>query len=333
MDPYYRQVYGYVPNAQPAYPRQPAPPRPQRPQQMPAANNNGRSLITSIFSAIMYLFSSSSVLNNGITQPPPMSNNTLQYNAPQAIEYHPRLLEKTEEWKDNEWKNWMTKLEGEWIEFNTTIEKEKVKWLSSKEKDWDEFMQVMESKWMHYHDELEDDVKSDILKRSLTLDESEWKEWMKTEGKELMEKDWKNWITDNESYLDVWSVKEWLKWKNQRIVTWIMTDWKCEEDEYWSKWEESWAKSLNLKDRNNWLNWRERLNKEMVQWNSWVMTKEQQIRENRSNNWSKWKSDKHVMFNLWMESFINKWIQEKQWFVWVKERNQRRSRGRYITYK
>ncbi|VUZ94218.1 sporozoite and liver stage tryptophan-rich protein, putative [Plasmodium vivax] len=306
--------------------------RTRAPRPMPPTNNNNSSFFSSIVSAIMYLFSSSSVLFSNIAHPPPNTNN-LQFNAPHAIEYHPRLLDKTEEWKDNEWKNWMGKLEGEWVDFNNTIEKEKGKWLNGKEKDWDEFIQYMDNKWMHYHDGLDEEVKSDILKRSLTLDEIEWKDWIKTEGKELMEKDWKNWITNNESYLDVWSVKEWLKWKNQRIVTWIMTDWKCEEDEYWSKWEESWAKSPNMHDRTNWLNWRERLNKEMVQWNSWVMMKEQQIRENRSNNWSKWKSDKHVMFNLWMDTFINKWINEKQWFVWVKERNQLRSRGRYLAYK
>nr|ACC68833.1 tryptophan rich antigen 39.8 [Plasmodium vivax] len=306
--------------------------RTRAPLPMPPTNKNNRSFFSSIVSAIMYLFSSSSVLFSNIAHPPPNTNN-LQFNAPHAIEYHPRLLDKTEEWKDNEWKNWMGKLEGEWVDFNNTIEKEKGKWLNGKEKDWDEFIQYMDNKWMHYHDGLDEEVKSDILKRSLTLDEIEWKDWIKTEGKELMEKDWKNWITNNESYLDVWSVKEWLKWKNQRIVTWIMTDWKCEEDEYWSKWEESWAKSPNMHDRTNWLNWRERLNKEMVQWNSWVMMKEQQIRENRSNNWSKWKSDKHVMFNLWMDTFINKWINEKQWFVWVKERNQLRSRGRYLAYK
>ncbi|KJP85545.1 hypothetical protein AK88_04811 [Plasmodium fragile] len=299
-------------------------------------NNNstssGSNFLSSIMSSLMYLFSSTSVLLSNITRP---STNvpSLQFNPTPAIEYHPRYLGRTEEWKDNEWKNWMHKLEGEWIDFNNTIEREKGKWINAKEKDWEEFIQFMDNKWMHYNVDLERDVKSDILKKSLTLDEEEWKEWIKTEGKDLMERDLRNWITNNESYLDVWSVKEWLKWKNQKIVTWIMTDWKCEEDEYWSKWEESWAKNPNVQDRTSWLNWRERLNKEMVQWNSWVMMKEQHIRENRSNIWSKWKSDKHVLFNLWMDSFINRWIHEKQWFVWVRERNHLRSRDRYLRYK
>ncbi|KAI4840186.1 tryptophan-rich antigen [Plasmodium brasilianum] len=332
MDPYYRQVYDYVPTQNTNTNFRPAPrTMPMDYQRMAHQNNPAMNVLTSIFSAIMYLFSSTSVLLSRVTQPPPMTQS-LHYNMPPAIEFHPGLLGKTEEWKDNEWNKWLGNIEVEWNEFYNTIENEKMKWLVGKEKDWNDFIKFMESKWMHYHENLEN-IKSDILKKSLTLDENEWKEWMTTEGKELMEKDWKNWINDNESYLDVWSVKEWLKWKNQRIVTWIMTDWKCEEDKYWSKWEESWARSVNLQDRANWLNWRERLNKEMVQWNSWVMNKEQYIRENRSNNWSKWKNDKQIMFNLWMESFINSWIREKQWFIWVKERNHHFSRAKYVTYK
>ncbi|CDU16843.1 tryptophan-rich antigen [Plasmodium yoelii] len=353
MDPYYKQLYENSHTAQneapstsrfaPSFTRPSTNPihdnqdprslesqRELRVRKVPIISQKP-SLLSSIGASIMCIVANGSNFLSNIS---PFQLNPFDYegNSQNPVEYYFDDPIKTEEWKANEWETWKEKIEAEWQTFNDVIERERLKWLTAKERDWSEYTKYVEYKWTHYSPDLEKLIKSDILKRNQTLDEREWDEWMRSEGKELIRKDVEEWIAYNESYLNVWSIKEWVSWRNQIITKWISSEWKREEDEYWARWEENWVKHYNCEERNSWIAWRARINKEMVEWNEWTKKKEEQVIDHRSSSWGRWKTEKQALFDMWLDSFVDEWIKEKHWFIWTSERNDYFARNRYIKF-
>ncbi|CAD2100659.1 tryptophan-rich antigen tryptophan-rich protein [Plasmodium vinckei] len=302
-------------------------PRPQRLGILGALGTLGTAIGASL---IQYVPHGASILNNLA----PLQLNPPEYGGPpnSTIEYYFVDPLKTEEWKANEWEAWKEKIETEWPKFNDIVEKEKLVWLAAKEQDWAEYMKYMEYRWTHYSPDFEKIIKSDILKKNRALDEREWDEWMRTEGKELIKKDWHDWLSDNESYLNVWSIQEWLKWRNQLITKWLASEWKREEDDFWAKWEVMWVKRYDVEERNNWIAWRARINREMVDWNEWTKKKEEELINHQTGTWARWKAEKQALFDLWLDRFVDDWIKEKHWFIWTSERNDYFLRNRYTRY-
>ncbi|SCM03607.1 tryptophan/threonine-rich antigen, putative [Plasmodium chabaudi adami] len=302
------------------------PPKPQRLTVLGAIGALGGALGTSL---MQYIPNGANFLNS--ISPFQIGSPEFGNGSQPAIEYYFADPTKTEEWKANEWESWKEKIEGtEWAKFNELVEKERLVWLAAKEQDWSEYMKYIEYKWTHYSSEFEKCIKSDILKRSRALDEGEWDEWMRTEGKQLIQKDWNDWLANNEAYLNVWTVQEWKKWRNQIITKWLSSDWKREEDEHWARWEEAWVKHCDPEERNAWIAWRARINKEMVEWNTWTKEKEEQLIDHKTGTWGQWKVEKQALFDMWLDNFIDEWIKEKQWFIWTSERSNYFSRNRYM---
>lgn len=234
-----------------------------------------------------------------------------------AIEYTEMPIEQWEEWKENEWKNWKIGLEEDWEAFHDAIQNEKNKWFEGIEKEWENWMKTMEQKLKNFSEHINNTYPSITLKTKYDLDESHWEQLIKSEGKQLMEIEWNNWIYHHESFLNVWCLKAWLKWKNDKIVQWLQKDWKLKEDAYWQNWEKMWRLVGNPTDRTNWLKWRKRNDNQIIEWNLWVTTKEKLYINHKWDKWINWKNDKNILFHEWMECFINKWIGEKKWNMFV----------------
>ncbi|SBT83560.1 tryptophan-rich protein [Plasmodium ovale] len=269
-----------------------------------------KNLITSfIYTALFFL--SSSILNLSNMSQSLFTQTSKPVNIPlYAITYPEVPLEISEEWKENQWENWKINLEDDWEKFHSSIENEKNKWLQGMELDWENWKRDMENKLRKCNEDMSKAYDYSILEKHLYWDESEWQEWIKSQGKNFMEGEWEKWIYENESYLNIWCMKKWLKWKNTKLVPWIRNEWKRREDFYWENWEKTWETSLYAADRINWLNWRKRNDREMMEWNFWVTTKEKLYINPKWDKLSEWKNNKKILFYDWMEYFINEWIRD-----------------------
>ncbi|SCP03797.1 tryptophan-rich protein [Plasmodium malariae] len=230
------------------------------------------------------------------------------------------LLEKSEELKKHAWRNWMTKLEIDWQYFNSYLETEKKCWIEERESEWQEWLNSMENKWMHYNENMDNEYEQNILNELPTWDESTWETWIKTEGKKCMLMDLNKWMHEKQVIWKEWIIKQWREWKKDKILTWLLKDWRRDEFEYWEKLKYiEIPNPLNERIKKNQHKWEKRVSMEKAQWNSWVRSKEG-LYYNECKKWKKLKEDKQNSFNEWVEVFINKWINKKQWNVWNEER-------------
>ncbi|GAW79602.1 tryptophan-rich antigen [Plasmodium gonderi] len=226
--------------------------------------------------------------------------------------------DKSDEWKNMEWNNWMTKTEDEWKIFNTSIENEKTSWIQANEKEWDDWLESIQNKWIYYNENMDEEHKINLLTKSSEWDETQWVEWIKTECKQYIEQEWKKWLRQKESNLGNWVVNKWIQWKNSKITEWLMTDWRIQDEASCSNYD--YNKITNLlkrKERKKWNICRERINKEREEWNAWVQSKENLYVNTRWSKWSKWKKNKSFVLSKLVEMFINKLIIEKQWTKWT----------------
>ncbi|SBT83561.1 tryptophan-rich protein [Plasmodium ovale] len=284
-------------------------------------SSNGRtfSVVSSSPSTVIIL--SLAILINKIFSAPVTQANHYPLN---TLEYLHGAREKTEEWKENRWNNWFQQLEEEWTEFNYTLENEKEEWIRGNEKEWDNFLTDVEKKWIHLSRNIDNEYKRTALAESLTWNETMWRVWINTEGRDFIEKEWRQWITNKESYLYSWVSREWVQWKDEKIQEWKNNKWKLEENEYWEKYEKKMksgklSKFLNLKEKEKWLKWKDRNRREKEQWLNWVQTKDDIYINSKWEKWKKWKNYKRNLFYKWVDAYVNKWIHEKQWYVLVNE--------------
>ncbi|ANQ06823.1 Tryptophan/threonine rich antigen [Plasmodium coatneyi] len=227
--------------------------------------------------------------------------------------------EKSTEWKNNQWNIWKKKNEDEWKIFNTSIENEKGNWLQGIEKEWQEFLDAMQNKWIYYNRKMDAEYQINVLEKSPQWDDTQWIEWIKTEGKQFIEQEWKTWLAQKEAHLNDWVVNKWIQWKNSQIIQWLMTDWRLQEEASWSNYENyKITYMLQRKKRKEWNKWKERINREREEWDAWVRSKEKIYINTKWNKWSKWKKDKRFIFSKWVEMFTNTLINERQWEKWIK---------------
>ncbi|CAA9991320.1 tryptophan-rich antigen [Plasmodium knowlesi strain H] len=230
-------------------------------------------------------------------------------------------IEKSEELKKYAWNNWFMKLETDWSYFNASLESEKWTWLLGKENEWKEWLQHMENRWTHYNENIDAAFKSSILENSENWDESQWENWIKNDGKKMMQMNYSKWIGDNYSHYNAWIIKKWEEWKSEKIRTWLLKDWRRKEFEYWQKYKcLTLPEPLFERAENNWNKWNRRLYKEKEEWKEWVAEKYEFYQNSECKKWKKWNDSKDVLFNNWVESFISTWIAEKKWNVWMKEK-------------
>ncbi|KJP88304.1 hypothetical protein AK88_02085 [Plasmodium fragile] len=232
-------------------------------------------------------------------------------------------LEEEEERKRHTWNNWMITLEEDFNEFYFLLDKDKKEWLLNIEGEWEQIIQEMENKWTTDEKSLDSSgYVSDILEESSTWNNSQWEDWIRTKGSQLMEIEWEGWVNEKDSLLNEMIVKKWIEWKNSKIMSWVTSKWKTDEDCYWADWEKNKSyKSLNITERAKWLKWKERTSRESAEWTNWINIKECVYIHNEWNKWTDWKNNKRTHFKIWKDLFIDKWVKEKQWLAWTLKRD------------
>ncbi|GAB65096.1 tryptophan-rich antigen [Plasmodium cynomolgi strain B] len=229
--------------------------------------------------------------------------------------------EELEEWKNQEWKKYMSNIEEEWQLLNLWIEEERQNWIDSKDKELENWMNKMENKWMDVNN-INKEYQCVFIKSCIKGDDqNQIKEQLKHELKNFIYRDWKKWLRENESYLNTWLIKQWIQWKNNKILKYLMAEWKHEEDEYWNDWEktETW-KWLHFNKRKKWQAWKNRVTNEKQEWDNWVKIKEQLVIYNKYKKFTLWVNAKKPSINQWAESLADKCVNDSRWDIWINEK-------------
>ncbi|CAA9990045.1 tryptophan-rich antigen, putative (fragment) [Plasmodium knowlesi strain H] len=228
--------------------------------------------------------------------------------------------DKSDEWKKNEWNNWLAKTEEDWELFNKSVEDKKNSWLEKEDEELEAWINSMKNRWMHYRENEENEYITRAMRKSSIWGDRQWEQWIRTEGKRGMETDLKKWLNDKESFLNDWISKEWTQWKNERMLEWLAVDWRHKEDETFENYKSSrFTNMLHMKNRKKWMKWKERTDKEKEEWNNWVRGKEHLYVINKWDKWLKWKREKRALYSQKFMSFINECINKKQWVVWIED--------------
>ncbi|KMZ79950.1 hypothetical protein PVIIG_04205 [Plasmodium vivax India VII] len=218
-----------------------------------------------------------------------------------------------------EWQNWMQDLKNEWSRYNAYIHKERNKWFQEKEEEFHKFIEDFQFKWMHYNKELLEDHSFDVYKKSLKWQDSKWIKWIEKDGESIMMMDIEKWIDKVKSEYDLWLLKDWEQWKTNKIMDWLLSEKKCDQYQYWLKWEYSNEKTSLRKERIDWYKWKKIRQSEAKEWQKWVREKDQALLEVKNAIWLNWKEDKKNIFFSMLHHFINNWIAKKQWNVWARD--------------
>ncbi|SBT72695.1 tryptophan-rich protein [Plasmodium ovale] len=255
-----------------------------------------------------------------------LSNSISIQRVPAKTETHNSLKvkekEQSEEWKRAEWDKWMNKMEKELRLFDLSIDVQKKKWEKLREIEWKKWINQIENKWMHYNKNIYVEYRSEIFWNGLKWDESQWEKWIQLEGREYLVGELKNWVNEYHTSFNELIVKELEKWTSKKIKEWESKSWKIDEDNYWKRWKNKtkWPKYLYLKKWINFCTWKKRLRRETKQWLKWIKSKEDVYKNKWCDKWLEWKRNKGHDFFQWLDSFVEKWVKQKQWNVWLDER-------------
>ncbi|KJP88774.1 hypothetical protein AK88_01464 [Plasmodium fragile] len=215
------------------------------------------------------------------------------------------------------WNSWMKKLNNEWSSYNVYIHNERTKWFQQKEIEFLQFIQNFQLKWMHYNKELLQDYSFDFYKKSLKWKDSKWIQWIEKDGESIMMMDIDIWIDQIRAEYNLWQLKAWEQWKNNKILDWLLSEEKCDQYQYWLKWEYSNKKPSLRNEKLDWYKWKKIRQSEAKDWQKWVREKEQALIEVKNLIWQNWKEEKKKVFFSMLNHFIKNWIANKQWKVWI----------------
>ncbi|SCL81877.1 Plasmodium exported protein, unknown function [Plasmodium berghei] len=227
---------------------------------------------------------------------------------------------KTDKWKHDAWRKWILNLDDRWNTFSRNVDKHKGEWMDQKDGQLIEWVKELQAKWMHFNPNIDQEYKIEFLKKSENWTDDKWKIWMLTEAQQLLENDLKEWLSQAEADYCKWTMDAWNQWKDSQIKEWITLDWKYEEDTFFSKIDEFTVESLPPEDQRLWYSWKERIYKEGSDWKYWASLKESKYVNENWELWEEWKNEKQEMFSEWLQLYTNKWIQQKQWRLWIGEK-------------
>ncbi|KJP88301.1 hypothetical protein AK88_02082 [Plasmodium fragile] len=313
---------------------------------------------------LSYVTSMLSILSSASDILPALSEYVKKYKTKTKTRRHHRSttlegdesMDMPEEWKEDQWGNFMKEVEDGWGNFNTRMKDLTSSWFDKKELEWEAWLKAMKNRWSFYNKNMDECVLNviknslhwtdsqweewvtlmmnesreppehsgdeyilDVFRKNTTWSNEQWKEWIRTIIRESMENDWKYWVEEDKHKLENWRIDNFDKWKNKRMKQWKRRKWKAEEDEYWANWEINGSedKSKEEIDKKNWAIWKERTDSEERQWEMYTERKKQEFLSKPVLPWIKWKNERTEMFEKWKQNLLATWIKEKEWHVWL----------------
>ncbi|GAW80088.1 tryptophan-rich antigen [Plasmodium gonderi] len=261
-----------------------------------------------------YLFKLLLKINNAITvKTKYKSNNTIERFTNSAINYSTEGIDRSEQWDNDEWYEWMNGIQKDLADFNSSLESEKNKWFGKKEKEILKMTKSIEDKWLYFNKNMYEQLNFNTLNISLTLDISKWEEWINNDGKRIMENEWHNWITKNKTHYYKLIIKEWLRWKNMKIKQWLKRIWFRNEGNILENWEHiTCTNILAISEKKTWFNSNPQVINEKDYFFKWIKKNEDHLVSTQKYAFEEWEYYKTNYFHDWINFFIANWLNIKK---------------------
>ncbi|CAA9990047.1 tryptophan/threonine-rich antigen, putative [Plasmodium knowlesi strain H] len=270
-------------------------------------------------SGSLYILSSS-FLSSGVSAAATNNEKIFRARIPGTIqELDEEGVKTVGEWKVKNWSKFMALVEEDFKEFLVYLKNEKNSWLEKKGGMWEEWKAEMEKKWDHYDEHTFNNLLSHDTESALTWNEDEWTNWVKEKGKLALKEEWEKWVHEQYIFYKEGISNDWKNWSDFKEKEYSSIPWNCYERHYWKHWEDNakpWEPLYDIK-MEKFKIWQNRIKNEKEQWSQWVHDKQANHIDVEWDKWEKWKTENSKNFNDWMETFVKKFIDNKQWNVWV----------------
>ncbi|SOV79612.1 tryptophan-rich antigen 3 [Plasmodium reichenowi] len=234
-------------------------------------------------------------------------------------EFQNKSEEELEQWKNKQWEDWKVYLEEQWSVWLEISENDKIEWLEDKEREFRGYVKDIYDSWFKWLKKMKSELSGE-QKPWMTWNEQEWQTFFETRYNKQFLDEWDVTLRYMDKILNIRKFTLWNKWKGKKLTQWLMQDWKLIEDDEWEKWEEdkSWLKRFNMKKKNEWKKWRNRIFKEYIEWKEWIYYKGQSANVLDLSYWEEWKEDKRNELKEWLDALTKQWILQGKWKELVK---------------
>ncbi|EDL42873.1 tryptophan-rich antigen (Pv-fam-a) [Plasmodium vivax] len=227
------------------------------------------------------------------------------------------------EWKKKKWSEFLKSVDGDFKEFLVYLDNEKNSWLEGKDELWEQWKANMEKKWEHYDEYTFKELLADHAKDALTWNDKEWINWVSKKGRLAMKGDWNKWVNGHDVFFKDGINNDWKNWSDFKRKEFGSITWKYREDKFWTYWIDHGKPSepMFVIKMEMFKKWQDRLKNEEEEWSNWLDEKQKKYIDVEWDKWVQWKKENNKKFIDWMEYFVEKWTSNKQWNVWIEERN------------
>ncbi|EWC76558.1 hypothetical protein C923_02785 [Plasmodium falciparum UGT5.1] len=229
-------------------------------------------------------------------------------------EYENKSEEELEQWKNKQWEDWKVYLEKQWSVWLEISENDKIEWLEDKERDFRSYIKYIYNIWFKWLKKRKGELTGE-QKPWMTWNEQEWETFFETRYKKQFLDEWYDMLKYMDKILNIRKYTLWNKWKGKKLTQWLMQDWKLIEDDEWEKYEEdkSWSKRFDMKKKNEWKKWRNRIFKEYIEWKEWIYYKGQSANVSDVSYWEEWKEKKTNELKEWLDALTKQWMLQGKW--------------------
>ncbi|EUD65133.1 hypothetical protein C922_04419 [Plasmodium inui San Antonio 1] len=226
------------------------------------------------------------------------------------------------EWKEKKWSEFMKSIEKGFKGFMVYLEKEKNSWLEGRNKLWEEWKVNMEKKWDHYDEITFKELLSTKADDALKWTDKEWTDWVNKYGRIAWTGAWKEWVNEQDLIFKQGIERDWNNWTDFQENKFGSIQWKFLETFGWKYWKNHADPDdplfpIKMEKMNK---WQDRVKKEEEEWSKWLEEKRTEHIDVEWDKWVEWKKENNKKFIDWMEAFVEKWINNKQWTVWIEEK-------------
>ncbi|SOS78669.1 tryptophan-rich antigen 3 [Plasmodium sp. gorilla clade G1] len=229
-------------------------------------------------------------------------------------EYENKSEEELEQWKNKQWEDWKVYLEKQWSVWLEISENDKIEWLEDKEREFRSYIKDIYNIWFKWLKKMKGELTGE-QKPWMTWNEQEWETFFETRYKKQFLDEWYDMLKYMDKILNIRKYTLWNKWKGKKLTQWLMQDWKLIEDDEWEKYEEdkSWSKRFDMKKKNEWKKWRNRIFKEYMEWKEWIYYKGQSANVSDLSYWEEWKEKKTNELKEWLDALTKQWMLQGKW--------------------
>ncbi|KAI4838585.1 tryptophan-rich protein [Plasmodium brasilianum] len=229
-------------------------------------------------------------------------------------------FQASENIENYEWKKWFSKEKKNILNSFKNKAKEWNKYIN---KEFDNFLENLEKKWMHYNPNMHEEYGTYVLEVSSDWSDEKWTKWFKLYASNHLKEHYEEWfnkvVTDYHVMMtDKLNAYSMIK-KNEYESRYKNSN----ESAYWMRWLENQRKLADpdyyIKE-NKFRLWKQRKQKQYEEWTKLINYVNGKYVSYNNPDLKQWCEENDTFFKGWLVSFFKRWVTNKQWTVWLREK-------------